>query len=232
MGSTASMQWWPLTFMAELEAAGYQVIRFDHRDTGRSTTNSPGDVRYDLDDLVTDLVAILDAYDANSAHLVGISLGAYVAQIASLTHPKRVRSLSLIAAEPLGQDYEASGIAPEFMQHFAKMSDLDWSDRSAVADFMLGIARLSAGSAVPFDPAAAMARIELELDHAQNMQSAFNHAMIAGTINPALNAASINKPTLIIHGTEDPIISVNAARCAASSIPESELLLLEGRGHE
>jgi pimeloyl-ACP methyl ester carboxylesterase len=232
MGSTASMHWWPQTFVTQLAAAGYEVVRFDHRDTGRSTTNSPGDVRYDLGELVTDLVAILDSYGVDAAHLVGMSLGAYVAQIASLSYPSRIRSLTLIAAEPLGQDYEASGIAPEFTMHFAKMSDLDLSDRNSVAGFMLEIARLSAGSAVPFDPAAAMARIELELDHAQNIQSAFNHSMIEGKIDHGLTAASIRQPTLIIHGTEDPIISVNAARCAASVIPGSKLLLLDRRGHE
>lgn len=232
MGATASMVWWPSTLVEQLSSAGYQVIRYDHRDTGKSTTNSPGDVQYGLNDLANDLLSVLDAYVLDSAHFVGMSLGGYLAQIVALTHPARAQSITLIAAEPLGVDYEAAGIAPEFMNHFGKMAELDWTDREAVADFMLGISRLSAGRSLPFDQSAAMKRIRLELDHAQNMQSAFNHSAIVGETDPKLNAAMLKQPTLIIHGTEDPIISVNAALRTAASVLDSKLLLLEGRGHE
>lgn len=232
MGSTASMVWWPESMVAGLADRGYQVIQFDHRDTGQSTTNAAGDVRYDIFDMTSDLMAILDAYDVEAAHLVGMSLGGYVSQIAALTHPKRVHSLALIASEPLGVPYESEGIAPEFMDHFGTMAELDWSDNEAVAQFMLKIAELSAGSAAPFDRDAAMRRIALELQRTSNMQSAFNHSMITGELEPHLNAANLDVPVLLVHGSEDPIISVNAAYASAKVIKGAELLQLVGRGHE
>ena len=75
MGATASMVWWPGSLMRALVDGGYRVIRFDHRDTGESTTHAPGDLRYDVFNLSADLLAILDAYGVRAAHLVGMSLG-------------------------------------------------------------------------------------------------------------------------------------------------------------
>lgn len=150
MGATASMLWWPRALCESLAASGYQVIRFDHRDTGGSTTGAPGAPDYDLDALQDDLLAILDAYGVGAAHLVGMSLGGYLGQLLALHSPDRVASLVLLASEPLGgTGAAAAAISPEFMAHFSTMQGLDWSDRPAVRDFLLGIARLSAGPAGP-----------------------------------------------------------------------------------
>lgn len=232
MGATASMVWWPDSMVARLAEEGYQVIQFDHRDTGQSTTNPPGDVSYDIFDVASDLIAILDAYEVKTANLVGMSLGGYVSQIVALTHPGRVRSLTLIASEPLGVGYEGEGISDEFMQHFASMAKLNWSDHQAVVRFMLKIAELSAGSAPPFDRDVALRRIERELQRTSSMQSAFNHSMISGELGPRLNAGRLELPVLIVHGSEDPIISVSAARASAVTIEGAQLLLLDDRGHE
>lgn len=232
MGATASMVWWPKSLVEQLESGGFRVIRYDHRDTGQSTTGAAGVVRYDVDNLASDLIAVLNAYEVEAAHLVGMSLGGLLAQIVALTEPARAQSLTLIAAEPLGVEYEGSGIPAKFMDHFGKMADLDWTNRKEIADFMLGIARLSAGSSPLFDGNSAKERISREIDHARNMQSAFNHSMIAGVLDPALQASQIKQPTLIIHGTADPLISMNAALQSNDCIAESSLMLLEGRGHE
>lgn len=102
MGATASMLGWPDAFCAALAAERLRVIRFDHRDTGRSTTVPPGAATYAVEDMAGDLVAILDAYGLPQAHLVGMSLGGYLSQMLAVTHPDRVASLTLIASEPLG----------------------------------------------------------------------------------------------------------------------------------
>jgi len=228
MGATASMLWWPEPLLDALAEGGYRVIRFDHRDTGQSTTNALGDVRYDLADLVGDLLAILDAYGVEHAHLVGMSLGGYVSQMAALQNPERIRSLTLIAAEPVGIQYQGEGIGPEFMAHFGTMGELDWSDAAAVTAFELKIAELSAGPAVPFERDAVLARIAAEISRSPSIASAFNHSMIAGELDPALTAADITQPILAIHGSVDPIIAV----AAAEAMPTAERLILEGRGHE
>lgn len=232
MGATASMLWWPNPLVEGLVDGGYQVIRFDHRDTGRSTTRPPGEISYDLDDLAGDLMAILDAYDVSQAHLVGMSLGGYLAQIVSLRYPERVLSLTLIASEPFGISYEAEGIGDDFMAHFGTMASLDWADRGAVAAFLLKIAELSSGTRDPFDRSAALDRIEGELSRTSSMQSAFNHSMMAGSIDLQQTAADLQCPVLVIHGTDDPIISVNAAHRSAQVMPRSELMIIDGVGHE
>lgn len=104
MGATASRLGWPDALCAGLAAAGRFVVRYDHRDAGASTTRPPGETDYTIEDLADDLVAVLDAYDLPSAHLVGMSLGGTLSQMVALDHPARVRSLTLIASEPLGWD--------------------------------------------------------------------------------------------------------------------------------
>jgi pimeloyl-ACP methyl ester carboxylesterase len=208
------------------------VIRFDHRDTGHSTTKPLGEVSYDLDDLAGDMMAILDAYGVSQAHLVGMSLGGYLAQINALRYSERVLSLTLIASEPFGHSYEAEGIGEDFMAHFGTMAALDWTDRDAAAAFLLKIAELSAGSRGAFDRSEALARIESELSRTASMQSAFNHSMIAGAIDLQQTAADLDCPVLIVHGSDDPIISVNAAYKSGQVIPRSELMILDGVGHE
>jgi pimeloyl-ACP methyl ester carboxylesterase len=232
MGATASMLWWPDTLMSALSGAGYRVIRFDLRDTGQSTTNPPGDVRYDVFDLAQDILSILDAYKIDAAHVVGMSLGAYVAQIAALQHPERFRSLTLIAAEPLGIAYEGEGIAPEMMAHFGQMATLDWQDRTAVIQFMLKLAELGAGTGRPFDRRGTMQLIERELQRTEQIQSAFNHSMVGGELPTGMTAAGLTMPLLMIHGSDDPVISVRATDAMRAAVPLARLLVLEGVGHE
>ena len=231
MGATASMLWWPQSLMQALAEAGYQVIRFDHRDTGQSTTLPPGEGNYDLFDLVEDVLAILDARGVEQAHLVGMSLGGLIGQMVALQHPERLLSLTLIASEPLNLAYAGEGIGPDFMAHFGTMTDLDWSDDRAVSDFLLRIAELSAGSAVAFDAPAARQRIEAEIARTDSMQSAFNHSTIGGD-TAGLDLGKLALPVLVIHGSEDPIISVNAGRALAEAVPDAALMVLDRRGHE
>ncbi len=232
MGATASMVWWPDAFVEALATAGYRVIAFDHRDTGRSTLSPIGAPAYDVPELAQDVVAILDAYDVSAAHLVGMSLGGLIAQVVALTQPARVASLTLFAAEPLGHDYEGAGMPDEIMAHFGGLASLDWTDRDAVTAFLLRIAELSAAPARPFDRTAALDRIARELDHTPNMQAAFNQALLAGAIDPALQARNITQPTLVIHGAADPLIPIAAARKTSALIPHAELIVLDNVGHE
>lgn len=98
MGAMASGVWWPAPFCAQIAARGRIVIRYDHRDTGRSTSYSPGQTRYSVETLADDALAILDAHGVRDAHLVGMSLGGYISQLLALKAPARVRTLTLIAS--------------------------------------------------------------------------------------------------------------------------------------
>lgn len=93
-GAATSMDGWDPGFCAAIAAAGRYVVRYDHRDTGRSSTCPPGRPGYTAADLTTDPVRVLDALGIPGAHLVGVSMGGGIAQQVAAQHPDRVRSLT------------------------------------------------------------------------------------------------------------------------------------------
>src|SRR5687768_14047024 len=98
MGIGASMLWWEEDFCLLLADGGRFVIRYDHRDTGRSVTYEPGRPEYTGSDLVADAAGVLDAYGIAAAHVVGVSAGGAFAQLLALGFPDRVLSLVLISS--------------------------------------------------------------------------------------------------------------------------------------
>ena len=233
MGATASMLWWPEELCEKLAAQGRYVIRYDHRDTGQSTTTPPGAPDYTVEDIAADLIAIMDGFALPRADIVAMSLGAYIAQMAALTAPNRIRSLTLMGAEPLGWTGPAlPGIAPAFLDHFVAFETLDWANREAVAAFMLESARLCTGGGHPFDAARTLRRVEAELDRAVDIRSAFNHGAIAPRGDWSGAVARITQMTLVIHGAEDPILPLANGEALAGAIPGARLVILDGVGHE
>ena len=94
------MLWWEEGFCRMLADGGRFVIRYDHRDTGRSVTYEPGHPGYTGADLVADAAGVLDAYGIPAAHVVGVSAGGAFAQLLALDFADRVRSLVLISTSP------------------------------------------------------------------------------------------------------------------------------------
>jgi pimeloyl-ACP methyl ester carboxylesterase len=233
MGATASMLGWPDEMCHALAARGFFVVRYDNRDTGLSTTYPPGAPRYDVEDMAADLVGVLDAYDIDHAHVVGMSLGGFIAQIAALATPDRVASLTLIGSEPLGWDGEPlPHIAPAFMEHFAALASLDWSDEDAVRAFLLEVERLCAGSGHPIDESAALRRVEAVVARSPSLASAFNHGLVQLRGDWTGRFRDIGQPVLVIHGEEDPILPLPNGEALVSGIPGAQFIVLPGVGHE
>ncbi len=233
MGATASRGWWPDTLCHGLAARGLHVIRYDNRDTGQSTTRPPGASDYSVEDLADDLISVLDRFGISSAHVMGMSLGGYIAQMAALRAPGRLRSLVLYASEPLGWNGpELPGIADGFMELFAGFTDLDWSDVNAVVAFQMPQLQFCAGSAFPFDAAGSEAMLRAEYARAINPASAFNHGNLRTREDWAGAVNRLNLPVLVIHGSDDPILSIEKGRAIASSISGARLIVLDGVGHE
>ena len=207
MGAMASMLWWPEDFCAELAARGRYVIRYDNRDTGLSTTYEPGEPRYTLDDMAGDAFRVLDGYDVSAAHLVGMSMGGVIGQLAALSHPKRVVSLTAISTTPLGMDTgRLPGASPAYMEHAAQT--VDWSDLDQVAAFMVKDSQMIAGTAHPHDEPGARRLIERDIRRARNFTSATNHFMLKGGEQWQGRLNEMKVPLLVIHGTADPLFPV------------------------
>ncbi|EAX7557565.1 TPA: alpha/beta hydrolase [Escherichia coli] len=233
MGATASMLGWPDEFCISLAERGLHVIRYDHRDTGQSTTVPPGEATYAVEDLAEDAIAILNGYGIDKAHLIGMSLGGFIAQMLAVAHPERVASLTLIASEPLGWDgAELPHISQAFLDHFGTLASLDWSDRGAVADFLVESGRLCAGSGTPFDEFRERARVERIMSRTDSLPSMFNHGALFTRDDWTGRFREISCPVLVIHGAEDPILPVENGTAIAHAIPNTSLTVLAGTGHE
>lgn len=233
MGATASMVWWPASMCAAIADAGFHVVRYDHRDTGRSTTGAPGEVTYRAEDLADDLLGVMDELGITDAHMVGMSLGGYLGQIVAVTRPERVRTLTLIGSEPLGAEPDTlPGIDERFMAHFGTFAELDWTDTADVERFLVEIGRLSAGTPDQFDEAGTRARVATEIERASNIAAAFNHGMVTTRERWTDAATRITRPTLVIHGALDPILPLPNGEALARLVPGARLHVLPDAGHE
>ncbi len=233
MGAMASGVWWPRAFCAQLAARGRFVIRYDHRDTGRSRSYGLGAATYTTETLADDALAVLDAYNIESAHLVGMSLGGYLSQLLALKAPARVKTLTLIASEPLAPKNPAiPGIDPRVLAYHARSAALDWTDRGAVDDCQVGAWRLLTGSGHPFDEKYILELAREDWDRTPNPLTPFNHAGLREPEGWVGRLNEIQAPALIIHGTEDPVVPYAHGQASRAGLRDSELLTLEGSGHE
>jgi pimeloyl-ACP methyl ester carboxylesterase len=232
-GATASMDWWEEEFCERLAAGSRFVMRYDHRDTGRSVSYEPGAPRYTFRDLVGDAVGLLDTFGRASAHLVGISMGGAIGQLVALDHPDRVASLTLISTSPAGPgDPDLPAMSEETLAQFA-LSQPDWTDRGAVLDYMVHLARVSAAHSRPFDEETVRDVAGRVLDRTVDIASSMtNHIAMDGGDRWRERLGEVRVPTLVIHGTEDPVFPYGHALALAREIPGAALLALEQTGHE
>jgi pimeloyl-ACP methyl ester carboxylesterase len=231
MGVGGSMLWWEEGFCRLLAEAGRFVIRYDHRDTGRSVTYEPGAPEYTEADLVADAVGVLDAYGIAAAHVVGVSAGGAFAQLLALTFPERVLSLVLISTSPATPGERALPAPTERFGRFLATAEVDWSDRDSVVDYVVGYAEMLAGGERRFDEAAARELVRRDVGRANDIAASENHAALPEGKVPSTPVSSIAVPTLVIHGTADPMFPLEHGRALAEEIPGARLLTLEGAGH-
>lgn len=233
MGAMASMLWWPEAFCRRLADRNRYVIRYDNRDTGRSTTYPPGQPSYGFDDMAEDAIRVLDGCELGRAHLVGMSLGGMIVQIAALAHPDRVASLTAISTSPVGTDTShLPQTTAAYLEHAATGESVDWTDRAQVIDFMLRDVRAIAGTTHPNDTAAARRLIETDHDRARSFASATNHFLLKGSDQWRGRLGELQAPLLVIHGTADPIFPVEHGAAFADIVPGARLVRIEGGGHE
>jgi pimeloyl-ACP methyl ester carboxylesterase len=231
MGVGASMLWWEEGLCRLLADGGRFVLRYDHRDTGRSVTYEPGHPEYTGADLVADAVGVLDAYGVGAAHVVGVSAGGAFAQLLALTFRDRVRSLVLISTSPaLPLDRDLPSPTEPYLRFLAR-AKVDWSDDESVIEYLVGYARVLAGDARPFDEEAARDIVRRDVERSRDIEASENHSAIAEGELPRDPLSSIAVPTLVVHGTADPMFPLEHGVALADAIPGAELLVLEGAGH-
>jgi pimeloyl-ACP methyl ester carboxylesterase len=231
MGMSGSMLWWEEGFCRMLADGGRFVIRYDHRDTGRSVTYEPGRPDYTGADFVADAAGVLDAYGIGAAHVVGVSMGGALAQLLALDFPDRVLSLVLISTSPaLRGDRQLPSATDQFGE-FVSTAKVDWSDPDSVIEYLVDYSRVLAGGQRPFDEAAIRELARRDVERARDFAAAQNHELLADDERSRPPLSSITAPTLVIHGTADPMFPPGHGEAVAEEIPGARLLLLDRAGH-
>lgn len=233
MGAKSSMIWWDAEFCERLAGKGRFVIRYDNRDVGKSTVYERGKIGYSLVDMVDDAAGILDAYHLKAAHIVGMSLGGMLAQILSLRHPDRVLTTTMIATSMIGPHRPGLPTMDSKIREFhSAQGSIDWDDEESVVQYTVESWRLLHGSRHDFDENRIYSLAKMDYHRANNLQSQFNHALVQGGEEYVGKINEITAPTLVIHGTEDPVLPYEHGGVLAQEIPDAKLLTLEGVGHE
>ncbi|MFG3441634.1 alpha/beta fold hydrolase [Nonomuraea sp. NPDC047897] len=250
MGSMTQGILWPDEFVGRLAAGGRRVIRYDHRDTGRSAVFDFEKQPYTWEDIKDDVLRVLDAYGLESAHLVCHSAGGLLGQLIAVERPERVRTLTVIGSSPLG-GHEGAVImralmgepqpegslpppTPEFVAHFQKMiTSPPPVGRREQIDRMIEDGRVLHGTALPFDEDAERRLQERVYERARDLSSVANHRLAAAArpdFEPEGVLHRVQAPTLVVEGTHEPAKPGHGA-IIAERIPGAELLMIEGMGH-
>ena len=242
MGLGGQMIAWPTEFCEQLAARGFRVIRFDNRDCGRSThfadtqppstwsilRRRPRPAGYTLDDMAADAIGLLDHLEIQRAHVIGASMGGMIAQVIATRAPRRVRSLTSIRSST-GSRWRG--------QPRARMWPLllggPATDRTSYEERFVRFAKAIASPGFATDEPALreLARASFDRGFDEGGTRRQLGAVIASG-DRTRSLARIEAPTLVIHGTDDPLIRVSGGRATARAIPGAELMLIDGMAHD
>jgi len=218
---------WDEEFCELLAGRGFQVIRFDNRDAGLSTWVDDG-ASYSLDDMARDAAGLLDALGIPAAHVVGASMGGFIAQLVALNHPDHVLTLTSIMSGPNGQDQ----VQPTDLGRDILLRPVP-PTREERIELGLWAKRMLLGPDDPYDDTYERAKVSRAIDRAYH-PAGFVRQLTAITAAPSRvpRLGSVAVPTLVVHGKADILVPVENGRRVAAAIPGSRLLEIEGMGHD
>ncbi|ASP40519.1 alpha/beta hydrolase [Bacterioplanes sanyensis] len=246
MGLGAHMHIWPDALCQAIAEQGYQVLRFDNRDVGRSSAlaehGTPSLLRtwlhtklkrkpnipYTLKDMSRDVIALMDALDIDSAHLVGASMGGMIAQILAAKKKKRVRSLTSIMSAA-----SSPGLPDPRLKVLLQLAKRPPPyNREAAVRYNMRMNRLIGSPGYPLDDEQLRELAETSLARS-NDPAGFKRQLVAvtaaGDRRPMLG--KIKAPTLVIHGSDDPLIPLRMGIDTAAAIRKAKLKVIHGMGH-
>jgi len=224
-GLGSQMISWNDQFCELLAGRGFQVIRFDNRDVGLSTWM---DAAYTLNDMAADAAGLLDAIGIPAAHVVGTSMGGFIAQLVALNHPDRVLTLTSIMSGPNGEDEVPP--TDEGREVLLVPAPKTREERIQVG---VWAKRRLLGSADPYDDEYERARVTAAVDRAYH-PAGFARQLGAIVAAPSRlgRLSSLRVPALVVHGKDDILVPVDNGRKVAAAIPGARLMEIEGMGHD
>jgi proline iminopeptidase len=248
MGLGMQLIAWPDTFCQGLVERGFRVIRFDNRDCGLSSKirgrrqpnlvaalaaswlRLPVRAPYTLDDMASDAVGLLDALRVRRAHVVGLSMGGMIAQVVAARYPDRMLSLTSIMAS----SGRRRAMQPRADARRALLSrPADSTDPASVVEHLVGVFGVIGSPRYPTDPAELREQVWRVVRRSYYPAGVTRQlvAIIASGDRRKL-LRKITAPTLVIHGTADPLVPVEGGRDTARHIAGARLMLIDGMGHD
>lgn len=245
MGLGEQMIGWDEELCKQLASRDLYVIRFDNRDVGLSSKideagvpntvevfaalmkGEKANIPYTLDDMAVDTIGLLDALNIEKAHIFGVSLGGMIAQIMAIRYSSRVWSLTSMASItgnpelPLGK--------PEL---FVELVNPPPTEHEAYIENRVNLILALAGSRFPMDEQRTREHLEQSYGRSYYPPGIARHG-VAGAVNSdrTQDLKSVRAPTLVIHGSEDPLFPVGQGKAIAVAVPGAKLMIIEGMGH-
>jgi pimeloyl-ACP methyl ester carboxylesterase len=246
MGLGSQMVLWRDAFCAALAERGHRVIRFDNRDVGQSSSfdhlgipdvmavvgaalaRQPVQAPYLVRDMAADAAGLLDALGIASAHVVGASMGGMIAQAMAIDFPARVRSLASIMSSTGNPDLPPP--SPSAMG--ALLAPLP-DTRAASIERAVHVFRTIGSPGFPFDEAEVRELAALQYDRGFNPAGVTRQLVaILASGSRVAGLRAVRVPALVIHGKDDPLVPLAAGEDTAAALPNAELLVIDGMGHD
>jgi pimeloyl-ACP methyl ester carboxylesterase len=241
MGLGAQLISWDEPFCELLAGRGFHVTRFDNRDVGLSTRLDhlgvpdlsdvlSGSVApaYRLEDMADDAAGIMAGLGMDTAHVVGASMGGFIAQLLAIRRPASVLSLTSIMSAPAGM-VDNVPATPEAMEAVLKAPP---TDRDGMIEHGVWLSSRLSGPE-HFDPEEARRKRARAVDRAVSVAgTARQLGAIAGAGSRIEQLEALDLPALVVHGEADPLVPVENGRRTAAAIPGARLLLLPAMGHD
>ncbi|MBC7633480.1 alpha/beta fold hydrolase [Aeromicrobium sp.] len=243
MGLGGPMGWWSSEFCERLASRGYLVIRYDNRDTGRSTKLRQhkvgktdvvrafvglGKAPYSLDDLAGDAFGLLDHLGIEQAHLTGVSMGGMIVQTMAIAHPERALSMTSIMSSTGRRTvgFQHPRVIPAMLASAGRTRD-SYVERSLRTSAVIG------SPAFPSDEDASRARAYETYDRGWTASGVARHMMAVLTqTDRTKDLAGLDLPVTVIHGLSDPLVHRSGGRATAGAIPGAEHLEIAGMAHD
>ncbi|GAA3514636.1 alpha/beta hydrolase [Aeromicrobium panaciterrae] len=243
MGMGGPMNWWSVEFCSQLAERGFFVIRYDNRDTGRSTTMDNHPVTkssvykaylgrsappYGLDDFAEDALGLLDHLELDAVNIVGVSMGGMIAQTICISHPERVLSMTSIMSTTGRRTvgWQNPKVIPALMASAGNTRD-SYIERSLKAAAVIG------SPDYPAAEEATRARAGETYDRGWSASGTVRHMLaVLGAADRTKDLRSLTLPVTVIHGLKDPLVHRSGGKATAAAIPGAEHIEIPGMGHD
>jgi len=244
MGLGGPMTWWPIDLCRQLADQDFFVIRYDNRDTGRSSRvrehrvsrthlvsaflGRRVPVPYSVRDLASDGFALLDHLGINTAHVAGVSMGGMIAQTMAIEHPERVLSLTSIMSTTGARTagFQHPMLLPNLLRRGARTKE-------QYVEGTVAFNKLIGSPTYPTPEGVVRARAEETWDRGITFSGVMRHMIAVITQrNRTESLRELTMPVTVVHGTKDKMVHLSGGKATARAVPGADLRIVEGMGHD